>query len=126
MLRAALLVIWLLFALGFTFQALAGWIFYRQITLEGWHHEPPVRAYRNKLLGLTLAVIPFNVLSLLSYGGLLSALSPRPTAGLSWLFLTLSAGWLGGLGVSSRCMSMSAYLKHVRAEYERYQSRPSR
>ena len=85
-------LVWIIHVLFLAVTAFRGWAFYssrRQLRVAH------ITQLRNKLAGLTLAAIPFNIYGLLVYTGPLSHWV-KPESELMWLILTTLAGWGGG------------------------------
>lgn len=135
-----LIVIWVLAIVLFLRRAIQGWSYFFQIRDESWTTQLPLVSqfsakgmptpvwwhgktktplvwFRDKLLGLTLAVIPFNILSLIGFAGNYFGFIPpmwKTEYSNMWLILTLLAGWISGGSIYGQCLYSERLLRRLR------------
>ncbi len=138
--QVVLIVIWVFLILLFSVRAVRGWSFFFHIRKESWvvnlplisrfeakgmatpdwwrgKYRSPIVWFRDKLLGLAIAAIPFNLISLYWYSGAyFGFLSPvwKPGANNMWLILTLLAGWVSGGSLYGQCLYSERHLRSLR------------
>ena len=135
MISAGLIIVWIILIVFFAYQAIGSWQYYLLFRKEEWarklpaisHFEakgqktpnwwcapnkPPITWFRNKLIGLTFAAIPFNLLTLYWYiAGVYGLARPvwQPEYFTTWLIMTLLVGWVSGFSLYGQCTYMELY-----------------
>lgn len=125
MIRTIIITVWIIFILFFIQGTLKGWKFYFLLLKKRPSKDPDIKSFLKNLIGLSIAVVPFNIYSLLQYAGFNVGSYAKQGAEILSLLLILLAGWIGGFIIYSKCLIILNCLKKkffasVKTYYNKY------